>query len=154
MIVLGDDNLFAVTEQYQQIFTEKGISVFMSELGLVYTNDKKDDHSDSLRNLYETTFLKRSFTPDPIEFNAWLMPLDLQVVLEMTCWTKKHDPEKITRSNIKTSVRELSLHGREVFDKHVPSLKKLMASLNYGEDDDIWDFDVVRALVRESDGFM
>jgi hypothetical protein len=122
VIVLGDDNLFSVTQDVETLFTESKISVFMKEMGLTYTNDKKTEHTSGLRNLWDVTFLKRSFQEHDKLLHKFVMPLDLQVILETTCWTKQKDRVNILCSNAEFAVRELTLHGEDCFNHNLRKL--------------------------------
>jgi hypothetical protein len=154
VIVLGDDNLFAVTPSYEKVFTELNISPFMAELGLSYTNDKKTVHTDGLRTLWEVSFLKRTFRPHDTLSNAWLMPLDLQVVLETTCWSKAGDTMNIARSNADFALRELTLHGEEVFNVYSRKIALHHQDLGSGWKPAVSSYSVLKDIVRQSAGFL
>lgn len=124
LIVMGDDNLFGVSQEASLFFTEGNIAEYMTELGLVYTSDTKDGANIALRTLNDVSFLKRYFRVetdyrDDGRYNKYCAPIDLQVILETPMWfTKSIAPEEtILRDNIISSLKELSLHGKAIFNE-------------------------------------
>jgi hypothetical protein len=73
--------------------------------------------------LEDIEFIKRSFSYDRLS-TLWLAPLRLDVVLEIPCWTKRKDSLNIVTDNVTTTIRELSLHPKEVFDEWTPKIIK------------------------------
>ncbi len=118
-IMLGDDNLFGVTTEYQSRYTEANLSRWLSDLGLKYTSELKNSVNETMRHLTDVEFLKRSFRWDDI-LARYVAPLRLSVVLEIPYWTKEKSGEKdqIVLSNLQTSLDELSLHGSTVFSRY------------------------------------
>ncbi|APG78998.1 hypothetical protein 1 [Changjiang picorna-like virus 12] len=131
LVVMGDDNLFGDTYEASLFFTESNIAQHMTKLGLTYTSDTKDGINVSLRTLHDVSFLKRKFRMERDMsasgiFGLWCAPLQLEVVLETPMWfTKsKESHVDILKSNIESSLRELSLHGRSVFELWAPKLRE------------------------------
>jgi predicted thioredoxin/glutaredoxin len=52
------------------------------------------------------------------EFSRYVAPLELDVILEIPFW-RKGDNDEITQctQNIENGFRELSLHGKEIYDE-------------------------------------
>jgi hypothetical protein len=122
----GDDNLFSVSPEYQSLFTEKFLEDSMKSLGLTYTAEDKGVISDSLRPLEKVSFLKRSFRYCDIK-KRWLAPLQLDVILEIPCWTKnRHDKVEITVANCESAIFSLSLHGDKVFNEYTPKIAEAL----------------------------
>lgn len=118
-ITLGDDNLFSVsltkTDKFNEIIMEK----YSSEIGMKYTSETKGDVGN-LRSITQVSFLKRKFRFEPI-YDRFCAPLELDVVLEIPYWTKSCSFEdSITHDNVNTAIKELALHGAEIFDKYTP----------------------------------
>jgi hypothetical protein len=90
-IVLGDDILYSVTDEFTEQFNDLVFAEKCKELGLVYTSETKDGKMVARRSLTEVGFLKRSFVFDPRE-NLWIAPLELKSILKMVDWTKKKHP--------------------------------------------------------------
>lgn len=122
-LFLGDDNIFSVSERYKDIFTEEAVAGFVSKYGHVYTSADKSPAKKVLTPLENHTVLKRSFRFEPLA-QEYVGPLDLDVVLEIPLWTRSgQDYLKIAVDNMNTAIRELSLHGREVFDLWLPKMR-------------------------------
>lgn len=118
LITLGDDSSGTVSEKFSDRFNELAFVGPMAELGLKYTPDTKEVTGNVLRSLSEITFLKRSFRYSN-ELNRIVGPLNLQVILEMAYWTKRTDmANNITKDTFDIAMRELSLHGKDVFSTH------------------------------------
>ncbi len=116
LITLGDDNLFSVSPNKREQFNELVISKIMPEFGVEYTNEKKTESVIKYRNINEVSFLKRGFRYEPL-VGRYVAPLDLDVVLEMSYWTKEtHQRNTIFVDTANNSLLELSLHGKEVYD--------------------------------------
>jgi len=123
LITLGDDNLFAVSRYYRDVFTEERISVAMSELGLKYTSDTKDGVNLKLRNLWEVSFLKRRFRYEEV-VGRFVAPLDFDTVMQVSYFCKRNlDVNLAVCENIETTLKELSLYGKDVFEEHFPRIK-------------------------------
>nr|UQB76011.1 non-structural polyprotein [Flumine dicistrovirus 45] len=122
MCAMGDDNVFTVHESYREIFNEMVMPRYMAEIGLTYTAENKNEAKSPFRFLTEVDFLKRSFLKNKI-LQRYVAPLDLDVVLEIPYWTKDAvDPITSTLDNVDTTIAELSLHEKEVFDEYVPRI--------------------------------
>jgi hypothetical protein len=125
LIALGDDNIFSVHPLVRSIYNEITIGRFMKQLGLTYTNESKTESIELLRKIDSVEFLKRGFRKCK-ELNRYVAPLRLDVVLEMPMWTKVKDADTITLDNVNCSLRELSLHGREVFQNYGPKIAQAL----------------------------
>lgn len=123
LIALGDDNLYSVREEYRDKFDEFAVSKAMSSFGMTYTSELKGESQVGLRKLTDVEFLKRSFRFDNTSL-MWVAPLRLDVVLEIPYWTKGDASvfTTITESNVNETMKELSLHGKEVFDVWSPRI--------------------------------
>lgn len=122
LIVMGDDNLFAVNGE-AAYFTEENIATHMRKLGLKYTSDTKDGVNVQLREMIEVSFLKRHFRRDytvPLAglYGMWVAPLDIDTILQIPFWYRKSiEPQReIVRTNVETVLKELSLHGEDVYN--------------------------------------
>jgi hypothetical protein len=93
----------------------------MANLGLELTTETKEKAKAPLRSIYDISYLKRKFRFEPL-FGQHVGPMHLDDVLEISKWTKSHDYLEIYRSNLETTVREISLHGKEVFDEWQPKI--------------------------------
>jgi len=125
LLMYGDDNLLNVSEHAIDAFNQKTMIAVAPEFGLKYTSDVKDDpNPPEYRTIENVSFLKRTFRREALVLRR-VAPLDLDTVLEMTYYTKRGGSEvSITVDNIGNTLRELSLHGEDVYNKYVPTLVK------------------------------
>jgi len=122
IVSFGDDVVGSVVEEWRDRFNEVVISPFMEEIGLTYTTDLKEAATQPLRVYSNITFLKRSFVFCR-ETDRLIAPLDFQVILNIPLWTRRgSESTAITRDNVTTALRELSLWGRDIFNAHAPFL--------------------------------
>lgn len=119
----GDDNLIAVMESIKEWFNQIVITEKFAKIGHVYTDERKTGEIYTVRDLSEVAFLKRHFVWND-EIQRYIAPLDLDVVLEIFQWTKKGmSRNDITIANINVTLRELSLHGKEIFNHYCQKLR-------------------------------
>jgi len=143
-IVCGDDLLFSVTDTYRNGFTCRFLAKCVEDFGHVMTAPDKGEPAAANSPLEEHTILKRGFRIEP-SLGRWVAPLELNVVLEIPLWTKPgEEAAHVAVDNMNTAVRELSLHGREVFEFWLP---KLRAFAGKYWDPISEDFDVVLRMV-------
>lgn len=140
-VVLGDDNICAVSEEYKTRCTERTFADVVKELGYDYTSADKTEITDELKGLTEITFLKRSWRWC-VERQQWVAPLDLNVVMETPMWTRRGAYLEVACDNAEVARRELALHGRETFEDglrkivryfdndYIPSTSSYLASLD------------------------
>lgn len=129
----GDDNVVAVHDSIVDWFNQETMTVAFLACGHVYTDEAKSGIQYVSRDLSEIAYLKRKFLFDDTSYR-YIAPLDLDVVLEIPQWTKKGSlAESILFGNIDITLRELSVHGEEVFDKYQKVLQKecLNSNINY-----------------------
>jgi len=130
----GDDNILNIAENVIDVFNQKTIMAHAPSKGLIYTcEDKTNLNPPAFRKITEISFLKREFRYEPA-LDRIVAPLDLDTVLEMSYFTKRGGSElSITTDNVVNSLRELSLHGREVYNTYAPQLVSAAAE-RYGAD--------------------
>lgn len=122
-LILGDDHVFSVSREYRNIFTPALLAKVVADYGHVYTGADKGPPAKDLTPLENHTILKRSFRYDAA-LREWVGPLDLDVILELPFWSRSGgDYEKIAMDNQDTALRELSLHGKGVFEEWLPKMK-------------------------------
>jgi hypothetical protein len=124
-IVLGDDNASGVHPKYTKIYTPKAVANSMTKVGMTYTSETKTECTETLRELHEIEFLKRKFIFHT-GFRQTIAPLRLEVVLEIPYWTKNKGglSRTITCDNVQSTLLELSLHGKEVYNIWAPQILK------------------------------
>jgi len=117
----GDDNIFAVDQNKKHLFNESTMSDGAADLGMTYTTEMKTATGSKLRNITQVSYLKRGFRHEPL-LDRFVAPLQLDVIMETPYWTKQHDPIAITDANVNSSLRELSLHSKEIFNENAPKI--------------------------------
>lgn len=125
MISYGDDNVLNISDRVVEWFNQHTMSEVFSEIGMEYTDELKSSAADAkpYRSLEEVSFLKRKFRYDS-ERNCYTAPLDYSVCMEMVNWIRGElDVEEACCTNCQTSAMELSLHGRDVFEKSTKLIK-------------------------------
>ncbi len=125
LIVLGDDNLFSASKEVAENFNELKLPGYMSQLHMTYTTELKDAATQTFRKLTEVEFLKRSFRFDRT-LNRYVAPINLQSIFRPLNWTKKGDgSSQQVVDQISSSLLELSLHGKYVFEEYSSKLFEL-----------------------------
>lgn len=152
LIVLGDDNAYSVHQELAPYFTERHLQVLMKEFGQTYTPEDKalTSFDFALRDIESISFLKRSFRK---LYGSWVAPLDLETVLDIPNWTKEGANYLAdTEANIRIALEELTLHGREVFNKWCPLYVNVCRETPGMSTPEITSFDVLFASVKEREG--
>jgi len=123
LYVHGDDNIFCVSPKYSGIFDPTYISMAMKDtLGLEYTNETKSALSSAWRGITQVEFLKRSFRYDS-DLRLFVAPWRMSELLECLYWTRDNGQRlEIVHDKMDLVLRELSLHGREAFERHAPKM--------------------------------
>jgi hypothetical protein len=144
---MGDDNIFATSTMYVDIFTEKAISIALQPYGIKYTSADKGEASSELKHIRDIDFLKRKFRYCDIE-RRYVAPISMDVITELPLWTKKsHDADYIAFTNTCSALEELALHGEKEFLKLAPKIVKALYKA-YGKYPECQDFysNYVKAL--------
>jgi len=116
-VVVGDDNLFTITDSAAEFMNYYTVEKTMAGYGLKYSDESKGDIVVPYKDLSEVNFLKRSFRYEPL-VGRYVAPLQLESIVEMLYWTKRGaESQSITRSNVDNALHELSLHCEEDFHK-------------------------------------
>lgn len=128
----GDDNVHNKSPYAQTIMNEERLTALFSQVGLKYTNEKKDGVVKSTRNLSDVSFLKRDFRFEET-IQKYVAPLTLDTLLEFVYWTKKgSQKDEICKQNVENCLMELSLHDPVTFEKYSRVLlDKSMDRLKY-----------------------
>jgi hypothetical protein len=114
-VVLGDDNIIAISPNIIGDFNQLSITKHMSDLHMKYTDEDKGTAVNKWKPLSEAGFLKRGFNLEGDK--AW-GTLSLETIKEMCYWCRnKRDVENITKTNFETALKELSAHPQEVWDE-------------------------------------
>lgn len=124
LLVMGDDNVANVSKEADW-FNELTIPHGMSILGLKYTKEDKDSLATSpYRSIWDVEFLKRKWRSESGHIVA---PLRLEVVLEELYWVKEgNEKEEHYRDMYDIVCRELSLHGKDVYNRYTQIIRTAM----------------------------
>jgi hypothetical protein len=123
MVSYGDDNVINISDEICESFNQLTIADAYATLGMTYTDEAKSGEMVKYRDIESVAYLKRTFRYSAEEL-AWIAPLAMETVLEMTNWIRGDlDQEESTIENLETSAFELSLHGREVFEHWIPKYR-------------------------------
>jgi hypothetical protein len=132
--VYGDDNVMVFSKEICEIMDPELISKKMLELGHVYTSDAKDDSKLRYRTFDDISILKRHFAYD-YKLKRWFAPLELSSILEPLNWDKVDSRQVMQKklqmsTNVRTAVRELSMHPPAIFDTYVPKILGVCQAFN------------------------
>lgn len=128
----GDDVWATLSSLVRDIFNQNSIQDLFRKYGMDFTNEYKTDNVLPYRNSSEVSFLKRGIRFEPL-LGRYVAPLDLNVILEFPYWSHKGPAvHSIPKTNVELALRELSLHGDDVFDKYSVILTKSLYE-NYAE---------------------
>jgi len=131
VIFMGDDNAYAVHPALHEEFLESRLAEHFAELGMKYTDElKTGEFSQGLRNLSDLSFCKRSFKFDK-EAGKYVGPLNEQSIIDSLYWFKKNQSDEQYADKITFALSELSLHGKDVFDKYVYKIEKISRLCKY-----------------------
>ena len=129
MISYGDDQVININESIVPIFNQIIIERECKKIGFTYTDECKTNELVTVKNLSEINFLKRKFRLSS-DTGFYEAPLEFDVILEMCMWVKTEiDIDSHCADNVEIAYKELSLHGREVFDKWTPIIDRLCNKL-------------------------
>lgn len=126
MISYGDDNVLNISPSVIEWYNQHTLSEVFATIGMEYTDELKNSAENALacRKLEDVSFLKRKFHWDPERF-LYTAPLEYGVCMEMVNWIRGElDVEEACAVNCQTSAMELSLHGREVFERSVDLIRR------------------------------
>jgi hypothetical protein len=127
----GDDHVYTVSNTYVDEFTEQKVAEIMPLIGMTYTSEHKQAVAEGSRPVVDVEFLKRRFVYDN-EVDLVVAPLRLATITEMVLWTKKgHSYATITKNNVTKALQELSLHGREVYDRYAQKMIDALYSAHH-----------------------
>lgn len=130
VVVLGDDNLLAISDLYIDKFNQHTIPPVMAEYGMTYTDEAKDGRElKEWRPLTECSFLKRVSREDDFR-GTWVGALDLETVLYIPYWctNKKFEWATVT-AGVELVFQELALHSESVFNAHSRKLENACRTL-------------------------
>lgn len=148
LLTYGDDNIMGVSEEVPW-FNHTNIQEVFAEVGITYTMADKDAESVPFINIEQADFLKRSFKEihgkvvAPLALESIYKSLIVHVD-EGNITQEAHAEEVIVNS-----LRELSLHGAEVYNRHQNLLQQIVDKYNLNVIRESWK-DVFEAVTGSS----
>jgi hypothetical protein len=126
-ICLGDDNTFSTSQFYREKFNEMLMPGYMDKLGMVYTTELKETAVVPLRPITQVEFLKRGFLYND-SVGKWVAPMRIEALFSPLNWCKKGmSKTQSVVDQVTSTISELSLHGRTVFNSYARQLHDLRA---------------------------
>jgi hypothetical protein len=124
---LGDDNISNIARPFRATFNEMTLPDLMAASGMTYTTETKSKALQEFRSLDDVEFLKRSFRHDPI-VGKWVAPLRIDALFTPLNWTDKGiSRDQIAVDKVTSTISELSLHGKKIFNTYARQLHDLRA---------------------------
>jgi len=133
--VYGDDNLISVSDKvaaFEDPFDQAAVTEFMTQVGMTYTNEQKNDEEFSYRPLTQVEFLKRSFTETLKGGRKDYLPtLRVESVIQMVLWERGELSDKDMYNTFNTFFTELSLHDKATWGQYSEVFRR-QAGVHYG----------------------
>jgi len=138
VFVFGDDNILSFSKEIRALLDPSMIQTKMAQYGHIYTSDDKNVKTVKYVKLNQISILKRRFTYND-RLSVWMAPLELPSVLEPLNWDKVDDEYSLEKSiqlcvNIRTALRELSMHTKETFQLYQKQILEQAALHNLNLD--------------------
>jgi len=119
-ITYGDDNAINISNEVVGFYNQVTMAASYAKFGMTYTDETKSGEMVAYRTLSDIQFLKRKFEFD-LSLMRWRAPLTLETILEMPNWVRRTpdiNTDAQTCLNVEAAVRELAIHGEEIFEEH------------------------------------
>lgn len=123
----GDDAIFSVTEEFEEMFNMQTITEFFKGYSIVATDAAKTGVIPKFQSLSEAQFLKRGFRKHDLEQNVWVAPLLWESIENSTQWIWKSENRKdATYINSAAALIEAHVHGKQIFNNFKAKLNKAL----------------------------
>lgn len=148
LMTYGDDNIMTVKDASIG-FNHTAIQTVMAECGIDYTMADKESESVPFINLYDTTFLKRSFRYDD-DLGHVVAPLDHDSIEKMLMvWNKSKSicPQAQAAAVISSANMEYFWYGKEIFHEKQHLFKDLISALeleNFCDSNTLCSYEVLK----------
>nr|QLI47713.1 MAG: nonstructural polyprotein [Dicistroviridae sp.] len=147
LVAYGDDHICSVPDKYLSFFNQYTLESLFAKLGIGYTSEDKEDFSAPYRHFTEVSYLKRKIVLDESR-QRYVAPLTLDTVLETPMWIhRSDDPVEAMKCNMEFSLRELSLHDEETWNRWAPKMHELLQ--DHGCTTIFLDYQDTRAFVLD-----
>jgi hypothetical protein len=148
IVCFGDDNLVGLSDALAMYVTERGTSVSMASIGLVYTDENKVGAGEARRTFTQVSFLKRSFRYEPT-LGRYVAPLELEVCYEMLYWDKLRPQPGAFKSTVRTSNCEVSYHGKDVWWVYWEMVSTELQAHNLTPPEATWEAAITKAVTLD-----
>lgn len=134
VLVMGDDNIYGVHPSLSEYFSELALATSFGEIGLRYTNElKTEEIATSLRDFGDLEFCKRKFRYSGL-LGRYVAPIRLDAIYASLDYFKKGRSDVDIKEQLNMITGEFALHGRRIFDTHVPKLVSVSEFNGYALD--------------------
>lgn len=121
LLTYGDDNVYGVDEK-EKLFNHISVAYELSLIGMKYTMPDKNSEPQPFMNPDEVDFLKRKFRVHE-STGTMIGALDVKSIYKSLTTTMKvkgreETEAQVMAGNIANALRELWIHGPEVFREH------------------------------------
>jgi hypothetical protein len=128
LITYGDDNLWSVSDE-EKLFNMISIMEQLRKIGMKYTSASKGDIESRFIRKEDMTFLKRGFVRHAV-LDAVVAPLEIASIHKsLTCTRKekgrRESDAQIMAMNMGSALRELFLHGEDVYQHYFEGFQKV-----------------------------
>lgn len=131
LVVYGDDLIMSVDDSIVHVFNACTIRDYLAQHGIKVTSAQKDQEMVPYTDIFEATFLKRSFRPHPRIPGVWLAPVDVASVEECINWIKKTDDKEFATLEVCRASADLAYsHGPVFYDQHILKIRNALNSRN------------------------
>jgi hypothetical protein len=112
----GDDNVLNIAPLALEWYNQNTISSALASIGMIYTDENKNEVVENSRGLGKVSFLKRQFVKNEAGFFEG--PLELAVCKEMPNWIREvpMTGKSATFENTLAAMREIFFHGKKEFN--------------------------------------
>lgn len=122
LMVLGDDNIMGSNNPS---FNHTTIVAALHKRGVKYTMADKESESVPFIKIYDTDFLKRTFTQNEVRIVAPLAISSILKSLSMTVHRGNISDEETLAQSYLSARREMSLHGKENFEEFTTKMETI-----------------------------
>nr|WAX26107.1 MAG: RNA-dependent RNA polymerase [Army ant associated dicistrovirus 7] len=147
LVAYGDDHVASVPKKFLEYFNQHTLEAVFLKLGIGYTSEDKGSFELPYRHFTEVSYLKRKMVLDESR-QRYIAPITLDTILETPMWVhRSDDPVEAMKCNMEFSLRELSLHDENTWNKWAPKMHDLL--LKHGKTTIFMDYQDTRAFVLD-----
>lgn len=128
---VGDDSLQSVSSRVAGIYHMVSLQKFFHDLGIPYTDAAKSAVVSPLLHVSEVDFCKRSFS-HAFDERVWTAPLSMTSIYKSihNQMLSSTEAREIQCQTVDGALRELVLHGKDVFDIEASIIRRACETAN------------------------